>query len=358
MKKILCLSDGFKQGGAERQLIGLAHFLQEKGYIVTLACYTDGIFYKELIDDYNLDFVILKPKANILSKIQVVYKFIKSKKIDWVIAYKDGATSIACISKLLGLKCNVIVSERNTTQHLSNREKFKFWLYNYADYIVPNSHSQESFIINHFKRLKSKICVITNFTDINKFVPIKYVEHKRISILTVGRIAQQKNILRYLKVVKQLSKIYPNIRFKWIGDVSIGQEAYYDECIKNISKNNLSDIFEIKPATQNIKEEYDRCDIFCLPSLYEGYPNVICEAMACGKPILCSNVCDNPFIVEDGVNGFLFNPEDEKNMFDQFQMLLSRQDIQTMGESSREISLLKCSEHLFISKYIQLIESK
>lgn len=236
MKKILCLSDGFKQGGAERQLIGLAHFLQEKGYIVTLACYTDGIFYKELIDDYNLDFVILKPKANILSKIQVVYKFIKSKKIDWVIAYKDGATSIACISKLLGLKCNVIVSERNTTQHLSNREKFKFWLYNYADYIVPNSHSQESFIINHFKRLKSKICVITNFTDINKFVPIKYVEHKRISILTVGRIAQQKNILRYLKVVKQLSKIYPNIRFKWIGDVSIGQEAYYDECIKNISK--------------------------------------------------------------------------------------------------------------------------
>lgn len=134
------------------------------------------------------------------------------------------------------------------------------------------------------------------------------MEHKRISILTVGRIAQQKNILRYLKVVKQLSKIYPNIRFKWIGDVSIGQEAYYDECIKNISKNNLSDIFEIKPATQNIKEEYDRCDIFCLPSLYEGYPNVICEAMACGKPILCSNVCDNPFIVEDGVNGFLFKP--------------------------------------------------
>lgn len=58
------------------------------------------------------------------------------------------------------------------------------------------------------------------------------------------------------------------------------------------------------------------------------------------------------------LTAFFLNPEDEKNMFDQFQMLLSRQDIQTMGESSREISLLKCSEHLFISKYIQLIESK
>jgi glycosyltransferase involved in cell wall biosynthesis len=44
------------------------------------------------------------------------------------------------------------------------------------------------------------------------------------------------------------------------------------------------------------------------PSFYEGLPNVVCEALACGLPVLASDVCDHPYLVEEGVRGFLFNP--------------------------------------------------
>ena len=46
------------------------------------------------------------------------------------------------------------------------------------------------------------------------------------------------------------------------------------------------------------------------PSLYEGLPNVVCEALAAGMPVLVSNVCDHPLLVADGERGFLFDPAD------------------------------------------------
>jgi glycosyltransferase involved in cell wall biosynthesis len=57
-------------------------------------------------------------------------------------------------------------------------------------------------------------------------------------------------------------------------------------------------------------EAYKTADFVFLPSLFEGCPNVICEAMACGLPVLCSRVSDNPEIVKEGVNGFLFDPKE------------------------------------------------
>jgi len=48
-------------------------------------------------------------------------------------------------------------------------------------------------------------------------------------------------------------------------------------------------------------------DAFVHPSFYEGMPNVVCEALAAGLPVLVSDVCDHPLLVEKGVQGFLFS---------------------------------------------------
>lgn len=125
MKKILCLTDGFTLGGAERQLIGLAHLLKERGYIVDLACYHNKNFYTKLISQYNLNCITLTPNGR-LGKITVVKSLITENNYDYVIAYKNGATIIVSILKLLGLKAKVIVSERNTTQVLSLSESTYF----------------------------------------------------------------------------------------------------------------------------------------------------------------------------------------------------------------------------------------
>ena len=78
---------------------------------------------------------------------------------------------------------------------------------------------------------------------------------------------------------------------------------------------------------------YQKVDLFCLPSIIEGFPNVICEAMASGLPVICSNVCDNPFIVKSQENGFLFKPEDPTDIADNLikAISLSEREKEIMG---------------------------
>ena len=158
MKKILCLIDTLGFGGAERQMMGLVSYLKEKGYETNLVNYIEHNLHSYVKEKYGYEPVILNCKSGMLSKLNAVWNHIRNENYDIVIAYKDGTTSLACILKMLGSQFKLIVSERNTTQSLSIRDKFKFWLYRYADYIVPNSYSQETFIRKKFPKFIAKLC--------------------------------------------------------------------------------------------------------------------------------------------------------------------------------------------------------
>lgn len=361
MKRILCFIDAFSLGGAERQLIGLAMFLNQKGYDVTLVAYHQENFYEGLLQANNLHYRILQTSDSQWSKVKAVRTFIKQQNgFDWVIAYKNGPCMIACILKILGFKARVIVSERNTTQVLSKREKIKYFLYRFADYIVPNSYSQAKFMSNHVPSLKQKIVTITNFTDTAYFLPLNREQTPILKVMTAGRVAKQKNILKYLDAISIVrNKGIKDIHFEWYGDIQPGEEKYGDEVRSTIKEKGLEDIISFYPATKEIVNKYQNCDIFCLPSIYEGFPNVICEAMSCGKPIICSDVCDNPQIVENGKNGFLFNPNNVEDMAKCIIRIyeMSQKKKFEMGIISREIAEKKFSEQAFVEKYIKLIES-
>lgn len=361
MKKILCFIDAFSLGGAERQLIGLAMFLKQKGYDVTLLAYHQENFYEGLLQSNKLHYEILQTGESQWSKVKAVRRYIKQQNgFDWVIAYKNGPCIIACILKLLGLKSKVLVSERNTTQILTKRERTKYFLYRFADYIVPNSYSQAKFISVHVPSLKQKIVTITNFTDTEHFATVNKKQMPVLKAMTAGRIAKQKNILKFLEAISIVSKNgIKDILFEWYGDVQPGEESYGEQVLSEVQDLGLDDIISFYPATKDIVKKYQECDVFCLPSIYEGFPNVICEAMSCGKPIVCSNVCDNPQIVENGKNGFLFNPNDVKDIAKCITRIYKMsQDMRNkMGKVSRTIAEQKFSEQAFVEKYITLIES-
>ncbi len=358
-KRILCLIDGFSLGGAERQLIGLAYLLKCKGYDVELCSYLRRNFYDELIESYNLYSVCLDVKGGKISKFMAVRKHIKERNYGCVIAFKDGATIGTCVLKLLGMDFRLIVSERNTTQILTRHEKIKYWLYRYANYIIPNSYSQETFIKKNFHNLAKKVFLITNFTDTDFFNPAERDYNEEKGIIVVARIARQKNIIRFLRVVKRLKDLHLKFHVTWYGDVSANEENYLVECMSLYNELEIADIMDFCHATTKIREVYQNSDIFCLPSIYEGYPNAICEAMSCGKPILCSKVCDNPYIVQEGINGLLFDPFDENDMFQVIRRMLTydRKMLYKMGNKSREMGLASFSSEKFIKKYISLIEN-
>lgn len=358
MYKILCLIDGLTLGGAERQLIGLASLLGQKGYKVELAYYHQKCFYDELIHEKRIQTRYIDTGKSRLGKFYHVYRFVTKGKYDVVICFKRPNV-IACAAKLFGARFKLIVSDRNTNQKLSIEDRLMFFMYRWADYVVPNSFSQREFICTHFSRLISKTVVITNFTDTKHFTPSgKNANGHPLRVLTVARMAKQKNVANYLYAIKQVTDQRHDVIFEWYGDVQPGEEDYWQECCELVEKLNVNEFVSFHPSTTNIADVYRDCDVFCLPSLFEGYPNALCEAMSCGKPVLCSRVCDNPQIVEEGQNALLFTPDDVDDISKIIlkMLSLSREERYSMGQKSRLLAEERFSEEVFVKKYIRLIE--
>ena len=357
MKRILCLIENIGPSGAERQITNLAVLLRKQGYEVEVAYYVKKEFYLPFLLENGVKSCYLPEAANPRKRFFALKKHIKKTQSDTVISYSASPSMITCAMKAFGAKFNLVVSERNTTQQLNRNEKLRLFLYRWADHIVPNSQSQGAFIDKHFPNLSSKVKVITNFVDTDKFVPADTTDskHEEINIICVGRLAAQKNIPRFIDAVDRLKNKGLHFRVDWYGQDF--KNDYSEKCYALVKEKGLENVLFFHSQTSEVIQKYQESDVLCLPSLYEGFPNVLCEAMCCGLPVVCSRVSDVPQIMEDGVNGFIFDPLSVDDMVEKLEKMitLSEEERRKMAIRSREIAVNKFSSDVFISKYLELI---
>lgn len=357
MKKILCFIDSLGAGGAQRQIVGLACFLKERGYDVTVACYYDNRFYVDQICSNGVHYMFFKKAKKTTFRLWHVACYFHKLKPDVVIAYLETPSICACVAKLFNHSFKLIVSERSTTQHTGRNERIRFNLYRFADYVVPNSFSQEKYIRTNFSKLVDKIVTIPNFVDLEHFVPpLKRCCHEVPEIMIAASIQPCKNTIGLIDAVAVLSAKGLRFHISWYG-LNIKHIDYINQCGQKIEQLGLADYIELKEKTANIKEFYQKSDFFCLPSFYEGTPNVICEAMACGLPVVCSDVCDNSKYVIEGENGFLFNPKNTNSIVAAFERLfaLSDEKYKSYCSQSRLLAEKMFSKEVFVNAYLKLI---
>ena len=355
---ILCFIDSLGAGGAQRQLVGLAVMLQRVGYKVKVCTYHNIDFYKNYLDDNCVENELIPNGGNAKKRIWAVRQYFKREQPDWVIAYQETPSLVACVAKILGCKYRLIVSERNTTKRIGMNERVRFFLYHWADAIVPNSYAQESFLTNHHPWMKKKVTTITNVVDLERFVFVNKEKKDCPQIVVAATIWPPKNTLGLIKAAKILKDRGLMFNIEWYGI----NEAYHDylsQCKNLIEAFQLDDYIKLLPKSKQIQKKYETCDFFCLPSFYEGTPNVICEAMSCGRPILCSDVCDNSIYVKEGENGFLFNPHDTNSIASVIERAIKLQfeEYHSFCCHSRKIAEDLLSKNTFINKYISIIES-
>lgn len=359
MKRILCLIDSVGAGGAQRQLVGLASFLKEREYDVTVAFYYDDPFYVNLLKTDGVPYVFLEKAKKAAFRIWHVARYIRNTKPDVVISYLETPSICACVAKVFNHKFKLIVSERNTTQHTGRKEKIRFNLFRLSDYVVPNAYSQEDYIRTTFPQLANKIVTIPNFVDLEHFVPSKeHVRREVPEIMVAATIWASKNTLGFINAVAALKAKGYRFHISWYG-LNTKYVDYINQCKSKIEKLGVSECIELKEKTTHIRERYQDADYFCLPSFYEGTPNVICEAMACGLPVVCSDVCDNSKYVEEGVNGALFNPTCTESICAALERLLSLPvtDYKDYCLRSRSKAEEKLSKERFVQSYIEIIEA-
>ena len=356
MSKIILFTDSLGAGGAQRQLVGLAVMLHKEGYDIKVCTYHNQDFYKYYLDENGISNVIIPNANNSKKRIIAVRRFFLQEKPDWVIAYQETPSLVASLIKLLGGKYNLIVSERNTTQVIGIKERIRFMLYRFANHIVPNSYAQEKFLREHYPWMNSKLYTITNFVDTNKF---SFVEHKKRiipRIVVAATLFDSKNALGLIEAIKIAKERGYKFTVEWYGKIAAYQE-YIDKCEKLINEYQLQSFIKLYDKTKEIQKKYADCDFFCLPSFFEGTPNVICEAISCGCPVICSDVCDNSIYVNEGKNGFLFDPKSPESISNAIcsMILLDNKQYTEFSFNSRKIAEEKLSEKIFFNKYLNII---
>ena len=96
-------------------------------------------------------------------------------------------------------------------------------------------------------------------------------------------------------------------------------------------------------------------DVYCLPSLSEGFNRSLLEAMACGLPVIATRVGGNIEIVQDGVNGLLVPPSNSERLADAIaELLRDREKARNMGFEGRRI----VEENFSIEKNVEKIEAQ
>lgn len=182
------------------------------------------------------------------------------------------------------------------------------------------------------KIYKKEIFVIPNSVNLEKFKGHEKQElRKRYNILGSEKIILFAGVVRPVKGVKYLveafsaiNKKIPELKLFIIGE---GSEI---ENLKNFAiEKNIEDkvIFKGKIDTRKVAEYMVLSDIFVLPSLSEGFPLVVLEAMAAGLPIVCTNVRGLPEIVEDNKNGFLVEPENSNQISEKMLLLFDKKEL-------------------------------
>lgn len=357
MKRILCIIDSLGSGGAQRQMTELAKLLHQAGYPVKVVFwihYENDHFLEDELAQNNVDFAYIPSLQKTSTRLFGLRKVIKNYKPDAVISYNRGGSKPLCVDHALHPKAyKLIVSERTISIKVTGSNRRKHQLYRFADVIVPNSTTESNFIKTRYPFLKDKVITINNFVDEEKFYPIekRVGDYENTNAIFVGRYNEAKNIPNFLRAIAKVAQTGRNFHVDFFGrDIAEHCDALVDEL-------GIKDFVSFCKQSSTIEEEYRKHNLMIITSLWEGFPNVLCEAMCCGLPALGSRVSDIPYIMEDGKNGYIFNPKDVDDMAEKIIKYLDL-DAPTkwkMGKHSEALSSARFLKNSFLNQYLQLI---
>ncbi|WP_304228048.1 glycosyltransferase family 4 protein [Lactobacillus kitasatonis] len=318
-KKIRVLHVAEAAGGVERYLETLFKYSKDKvENILVCSQNYDYKKFKTLADRV----IVLKMAHDIepSSDIKVertLRRIIKQLKPDIVYAHSSKAGAFARIADL-GLNNKVIYNPHgwafNMQQSAKKKEMYK-WVEkisaHFCDKIVCISDAEKESAHREKICKPSKLQVIYNGIDLEEIEKTTPMSRAQLGIPEdafvvgmVGRLSKQKAPDTFVKAAKLIKEKIPNAFFLMVGDGELR-----DQVEDLINQYDLGSSFLITGWVDNPTAYMKIMDVGMLLSRWEGFGLVLPEYMACGVPIVATNVDAIPNIIKDGVNGMLVNKD-------------------------------------------------
>lgn len=170
---------------------------------------------------------------------------------------------------------------------------------------------------------KEKIHVIYNGVDHQKFQVKPEISTNTVDdyILYVGNLKKEKGVIELLRGFASVNKQYPDLKLFYAGPGNLRNEI-----INQAEKLSISERVVLLGSVEHSKlpELISQARVLALPSYNEGVPNVVLEAMACGTPVLVSNVGGIPEVVNESICGKIISARSESEVAEGIDYILSR----------------------------------
>lgn len=297
-KRITFLIGSMGRGGAERVISVLANSYARKGWKVDILLLLDGKV--DYVLDSNVNIVKIY-NENISRIMQLpkwiinIRKYVRENNPDRIVSFIARINIITIIS-CIGLKKNIIVSERNDPINDGRSMLVKILtnlLYPLINYVVfQTKFAQDCFS----ERVKKKSVIIANPITVS----VKTTQNKEKKIVAVGRLIEQKNHMLLINAFKNVYSKYPEYKLYIYGEGRLRTDL--EQHIKNI---NMQENILLPGNIINIHERIANAEIFVLSSNYEGLSNALLEAMTIGLPCISTNCSGVDEIIKNEFNGLL-----------------------------------------------------
>jgi len=183
-----------------------------------------------------------------------------------------------------------------------------------------------------------------NIYDIDNPVDERFfkIEHKPEPgrILCVGWLNERKNTLGAIEAFADISGRCSQSKLVIAGQAK--ETEYLDRVTQMIEQSGIKNRVELLGHINHtrLEEELSKASVFLLPSRQENAPMAIAEAMAAGVPVIASNRCGMPYMIQEGQTGFLIDPESTEQIADCLARLAGSQQLcQQMGQAGRKAAL-------------------
>jgi glycosyltransferase involved in cell wall biosynthesis len=331
--RILYLVGQLGLGGLERQLLYLLESMDRSKYSPVVAVWgnSPNDDYAPFVRALNVPLVALGTKPTRLAKLQALCNLVSDLRTEVIHSY-SFYTNIAAWWAARGTTAIPIGSVRNT-----------YTLYRQVAGKVfgrlcgrwPSGQIYNSFNAEREARQSSaiskprRIYVVTNGIDLDRFSTKPHPEQGYI--LAVGSLYEKKRWDRLIRAVARLSGLGVRLEVLHAGSGPLRQEL--EALARNLAVGHQ---FRFLGARHDIPDLLASAAFLVHTAENEGCPNVIMEAMACGRAVVATDAGDAPYLIEDGKTGFVVPKEDGAVLADRIAALFKDGELcRRMGNAGR-----------------------
>jgi glycosyltransferase involved in cell wall biosynthesis len=349
-------------GGAQRVATLLSNQWAKDGHAVDLISFENAgdepfyelkgvsIHYLGVVDGSSD--LVRSIKRN-LTRVTRLRSLLLRLQPDNLVAFMTDANVIALLGSC-GLDIPVIVSERNQPErpglgllHRSARRVSYRW----SNAIVMQTETMAAWARARFS---PPVHVIPNPVILDSTVaPSSAGQLSRPTIVAAGRLVEQKGFDVLVNSFIAVAGNHP----EW--DLIIyGEGPLRDSLWRRVIASGLEPRIALPGLTTDIGAALRRASLFVVPSRYEGYPNVLIEALACGLPVVATDCAGGTAeIVEGGFYARLVPPDDPNALAEALDGLMSNSQLRAEYATRAPLAVTNLDVSLICSRWLELMDS-